>query len=298
MMTPSVQLPNRRLVDKVLNMIFSGNVQFIKVRPYRYEVFLSGDCLNPYLIELTGRDSVDQFDREVLLQGSASNPTFVDLYVRCRRCETCRANTYRRWYARTMQEMMISQKAYLVTPTFNGEHRNEINVGAVLRMIGDDDLTEWGALNKASYEFVKKAFKRVRSRNKRESRPVTLRYLAVSEAHEDGFPHYHILIFADKRYGLNDCLFTEFVKMGRTTVDLVKDPQRQVGYCLKYILKSGQHSIRASLNFGSRNLLDGIREEENGNYQPTPKPASNEWNAYEEIAHGISEVFEVETGNR
>src|SRR3546814_8298459 len=89
--------------------------------------------------------------------------------------------------------------------------------------------------------LVRSWLKRVRSVT-----GVPLRYLLVVEPHDDGFPHFHILMH-EQDSPVRKALLEEQWRSGFSHWRLVKneDP-RSVYYACKYLTKSHQTRVRAS----------------------------------------------------
>lgn len=215
---------------------------------------------------------------------------FADLEVRCRRCEACRKQAQRQWMARAIVEVKLAQRTWFGTLTLNPQTRmrylNELrmesaNLGSdydenpidarwrdTVRLFGRD-LTLWG--------------KRVRA----ESRSA-LRCLFVFERHRDGTPHVHGLVH--EGHGT--------VQVGRRTLDgqwaqngfsqwrlLKGDPVKAAAYVTKYVTKTMDARVRASIGYGNPEVViaqavrSGLHTVSNASIQnelsnaliPTPK---------------------------
>src|SRR3546814_836309 len=89
---------------------------------------------------------------------------------------------------------------------------------------------------------------------------VPLRYLLVVEPHDDGFPHFHILMH-EQDSPVRKALLEEQWRSGFSHWRLVKneDP-RSVYYACKYLTKSHQTRVRASRRYGQAHLVSRTTE--------------------------------------
>lgn len=103
-----------------------------------------------------------------------------------------------------------------------------------------------------------KYFKRLRKSG------LKFRYVLVTEAHKDGYPHYHALIHEGFSQIPKSRLQAEW-PYGFTQFKLVKDAKAAY-YITKYLVKDARTRIRASGKYGQSalqlfGLLDGIPSE-------------------------------------
>src|SRR5574337_324618 len=84
----------------------------------------------------------------------------------------------------------------------------------------------------------------------RKNTGVKLRYLLVAESHKSGLPHYHALIHEVSALGsVKKAELEGTWPWGYTQFRLV-ETTRIAGYVTKYIAKSIDARIRASINYG------------------------------------------------
>lgn len=223
------------------------------------ELDFSRGCLNPALLELTGRPD----EVMVRLKIEKSTPLMVDLKVPCRKCEICLEHRRKLWTARGIAESKASTRVWFGTLTVRPEERFKI----MLRVRSEAATrgTDFGLLSNAEqYKAIERYtsrevtlwLKRVRKNSK-----ARLRYLLVSEAHKDGFPHYHVLLHEQGSEVSKRVLETAW-RYGFSQFRLVSG-EGPVGYVCKYLAKSALTRVRASLRYGhdaERRLTERVIE--------------------------------------
>lgn len=130
----------------------------------------SGDCTFPKIVSNSQR-SIERPD------GSVMPPVEMVYAVRCRSCPNCQRAKRLHWVLRALPELVQAQRTWFVTLTFS--------LAMHYRFIanpGKDHLDQ-------AYGEVQKMFKRMRKTDRKE-----FRYLAVTERHKSGFPHFHMLL--------------------------------------------------------------------------------------------------------
>lgn len=234
------------------------------------EVDLSAGCHRPIVMEVVGRKERFLLKRHVV-QPSWDNPTTwesvsVILHCKCRLCDECLKKRRIHWYHRARFETSIAPRTWFGTLTYNPSSIlfRQIESERALRRKGVD----YGTLSEAD-KFkglvavcgtdVTLYFKKLR---KAASGPI--RYLAVSEQHESGLPHWHLLVHevsatpAVTHRLLKRC-WTDAEKrgsgeLGFTHFKLVKD-ENVAGYVAKYISKDAAARVRASGSYGKQSAL-------------------------------------------
>lgn len=99
--------------------------------------------------------------------------------------------------------------------------------------------------NEISKEITK-YFKRLRKSG------LKFRYVLVTEAHKDGYPHYHALVHEVSAQIPKQKLEEQW-PFGFTTFRLVKD-MKAAYYIAKYLAKDARTRIRASQGYGQSGL--------------------------------------------
>lgn len=209
----------------------------------------AGDCLSPIAVEAHGAP-----DRVMVgLEVEKSTKIFADYTVRCRKCETCLKHRARLWAARARDELAVSGRSWFGTLTISPEHRTRY-LYLAMRVIRRRRAEAWNALSEAE-QFaavvnvagtdVTKWLKRIRKNS-----GAALRYLLVSEAHEDGFPHFHVLVHEAEGRVTKRQLEGAWL-VGYSHWRLVEPgdsgPAR---YVTKYLTKSALTRVRASQRYG------------------------------------------------
>lgn len=177
---------------------------------------------------------------------------FADLEVSCRRCPSClrlRANV---WKFRALAEIESARRTWFGTITLSPEQHFRMKCQAI-RALGPSvvfeqmsEAEQFAARHRQINIELTKYFKRLR-----KDRPEGLRFLLVAEAHKSGLPHYHCLIHenreSDATVGRRD-LEAQWT-LGFTKWRLVKDGAAAFYVC-KYLAKSSQARVRASIRYG------------------------------------------------
>lgn len=193
----------------------------------------------------------------------------VTLTVACRTsCERCLWRRKMFWAHRAKAEHQAAQRTWFVTLTLGPRQRGVAERIAMRKAMqagvdwnsaygyvsrdGHQDriLTATGFmfLHRAIGPEVTKWLKRVRKVS-----GARLRYLLVVEAHEDGFPHYHLLVHeVNGSAPVTERQLRGTWRGGRITqaklVDL--DDPRAAFYVCKYLSKSALARVRASGRYG------------------------------------------------
>lgn len=256
---------------------------------------LHGDCLSPIDRELRGVQSllqkqleavndpfVDYADGYGWLPGREPRPEppathTVVVRVRCRKCENCLAHKRRLWTARGIQEVRQSARTWFGTLTVAPEYRFWAKASAEKRcelrraerwsMLTPTERTKLIA-GQLSPE-VTRWLKRVRKESK-----ARLRYLLVVEPHDDGFPHFHLLLH-ELGQPVPKRLLERQWTMGLSHWRLLDQADvRGVGYVCKYLTKSAQTRVRASKAYGKPDM--GLISERIATLISLPSPAMRE----------------------
>lgn len=206
-----------------------------------------GDCQAPIIMELQGKPYIGH------PLGLYSKPHYLDLPVRCRKCENCLRHRQRLWTARAIDECALSHRNWFGTLTIRPEDRVRYLYDAQLR---NDRATgdSWGATSSADqYRYlciailpdVTKFLKRVR-----KNAGTPFRYLLVTEAHEDGFPHLHMILHESEGSIRKNVLEAAW-RSGFSHWRLLRDGDpKGAYYACKYLSKSALTRIRASQRYG------------------------------------------------
>lgn len=216
-------------------------------------------CLNPFIVPVMGLPSaVDGIAKRWDERQPPTGRVPVELQSRCRKCENCLAHRRRLWAARGRAEIDAAPRTWFGTLTMHPEARFAIQMRALDRLHRAGHGLEWGALHRdvrfkaladvASHE-VTLWLKRVRKQS--GSR---LRYLLVTEAHKDGFPHFHLLLHD---YGkVTKSVMESQWRCGFSHWRVIRPDDRKAAfYAAKYLSKSALTRVRASQRYGQAQLV-------------------------------------------
>lgn len=190
------------------------------------------------------------------------------ILTRCRKCDKClRARAFM-WATRARNEIATATRTWFGTLTLRPEvHQRFINVARVKhdRASNDfdalDDNAKFKALASVEGSELTLWLKRVR----KSAHP--FRYLLISEPHslaQAGLPHFHCLLH-ETSGEIGERIWRNQWKLGHAQFKLV-DPldEKAAWYATKYLTKSAQCRVRASLTYGLRQKVtreEGIHKE-------------------------------------
>jgi len=176
----------------------------------------------------------------------------LDLEVRCRKCPQCLRARAAMWRMRATQETTFSARTWFGTLTLSPEsYSKALSIVQAVEVLNgiDYDLLD------ASEQFslivgqigrdITKYIKRLRKQS-----GATLRYLLVVEKHQSGLPHFHMLVHEpniDQSIGERE--LRKQWTFGFSKWKLAD--QKHPGYVCKYISKSAESRVRASLHYGT-----------------------------------------------
>lgn len=222
---------------------------------------VAGGCLNPQRVEYGARPSRTQREARIIVRpGVTPSPHWVEMWTRCRKCIICRKWRSARWQERAKFELLTSARTWFGTLTLSPDahvrahYRADLDAKA--RGVTWAEITgqeQFFARHKAIGPELARWLKRVR---KESGAP--LRYLLVAEAHKSGLPHYHCLIHeVDEAQPVRYSCLTGQWHLGFTKFNLVKDVAA-TNYVTKYLTKSADARVRASLRYGYPPGRDGL----------------------------------------
>ena len=200
-------------------------------------------CDAPVRITWAGRPRPDQ---------RPGTSIFVDYDVPCRKCAGCLRARSREWTARAIAEMRVASRTWFVTFTFEPEIHATLLMAARYRSRGWEHLSEGQRFHAHHLECARLVtlwLKRVRKGEaKLGEKPVRFRYMFVVEAHKSGLPHYHMLLH-EQGVEISKRRIQREWNAGFTTAKLA-DKSRAY-YVSKYLAKTAECRVRASLRYGS-----------------------------------------------
>lgn len=213
-------------------------------------------CTDPFMIHALGlpsaHDAVPRY-----FEGKSNSKVPVSLESRCRKCENCLAHRRRLWTARACDELKAAHRTWFATLTVRPDERfvATMQASALAVSAGHGTWASMSSENQFRYLVkvlggeIDKFLKRVRKSG------AAFRYLLVSEAHKDGFPHFHLLIH-EAALPLTKRLLESNWRLGHSQFRLVNnsDP-RSAFYVCKYLAKSALTRVRASKRYGRDQLV-------------------------------------------
>lgn len=222
-----------------------------------------GRCRSPVTRRLFARP-MDALGREKrTYDAGTTQPLDLDIETPCRKCEECLQDRRKLWTARAFQETDAASRTWMGTFTFAPEHRLTLQWSVEKRLAERSVLFEtlspdeqWREIASASGREVQLWLKRLR----KKVDPVRFRFLAVCEAHADGYPHWHMLIhecshpitWDDLQYVAKrekgKALPQQMWKYGFTHFKLIE--RAAAPYICKYLSKSMLARVRASVDYG------------------------------------------------
>lgn len=183
------------------------------------------------------------------------------VYGRCRRCAACLRARGRLWTARACSETAVAQRTWFGTLTVAPDHRTRLSYAADLAA-SRARCEPWSALSTPEqFRYLVDAasadltlyLKRVRKNSK-----ARLRYLLVSEAHKDGFPHFHVLIHEQEGHVTYRQL-SDGWRLGFSQFKLVPAGDVKAAfYVCKYLSKSALTRVRASHRYGHVGMFANV----------------------------------------
>lgn len=208
----------------------------------------AGDCEAPVIIRYRGLP-----DQIMVGLGSEQDAVKV-VYIsgRCRLCPKCLMHRQRLWAARAIDECVISTRSWFGTLTVRPDERVKYMYTAQLRY-ERAALESWDKLDTSDQfrklcEAIAPEITRFLKRVRKNAAP--FRYLLVTEAHEDGFPHFHILVHESEGVVLKKVM-TQAWRAGFSQWKLIPVGEpKAASYACKYLSKSALTRVRASQRYG------------------------------------------------
>lgn len=197
-------------------------------------------------------------------------------------CDCCRRLKAALWTARAQSETTTGLRNWFGTLTLSPAAQHQI-VSRCRRRLSRGG-TDFDALS-GSEQFAERMIEIGREitlyiKRVRKESGAHLRYLLVAEAHRSGDPHLHMLIHEaeDSSPVRYRTLSTQW-KLGFTKFNLVEGA-KAARYICKYISKSAQARVRASLHYGN-----ALRESDETERKESPQKESGKMFSVREIAN-------------
>lgn len=224
----------------------------------------AGDCRAPVLRDMEGRPHAANRKSKMVSVPTDGTPIFVTMAMRCRQCDRCLAARARLWRLRAESETRMAGRTWFATFTFSPQQhfamlsraRSRLDKGGT-DFDALDERGQWSERHREDAREFTLYFKRLR-----KNTGAQLRYLLTAESHRNGLPHYHALI--------HESIQSQPVKFrdlqacwphGFTTFKLVEGV-KVARYVTKYISKSAEARIRASIGYGKEGLGENLFSEE------------------------------------
>lgn len=241
------------VVARLFKTAIANGAERVSLARVRWNI--AGDCLTPVEQQLYGRP-----DGKVWTYHGKGGPMIVDLTAKCRKCENCLKKRSAHWRLRALNEWRASYRSWLVTLTFRPER--QFHYLSLVRKRLDKQAIDFDRLSAADQfnERHKEAGREVTRFIKRlrkggdGAQPSKFRYLLVAEAHQNGLPHYHMMVheydpFCPVRHAALKRAWWD----GFLDAKLVTDA-KQATYATKYLSKSALARVRASAGYGKNAL--------------------------------------------
>lgn len=209
----------------------------------------SGDCEAPVDVIIEGRPYSTHM-RGYEYEPGKRGILVTELEVRCRSCNPCLRARARHWAARANVEYGRAPRSWFSTMTVSPEYRQRMlwlaqvraaDVGSDFEALSDNDRFTtlcWG-VGRELQRWLKRVRKQSASR---------LRYVAVFERHKDGFPHVHAILH-ETVGGVTERILRNQWSYGHSKHVLARS-SAACHYVCKYLAKSKEARIRASLRYG------------------------------------------------
>lgn len=185
---------------------------------------------------------------------------WVEMKVRCRKCENCDRVRSWEWTGWATQECLWWPRSYFGTLTLSPEEQVRALAEAASQYaerydggfagLGEAGLFRWRCA--AIGKWITLFLKRIRKELK-----VPVRYVVVAEAHESGLPHFHMLVHEQVKATPDQWDTYQVLKKqwwhghsswNGVTVD--DGHVREARYVCKYLAKSPLARVRASERYG------------------------------------------------
>lgn len=260
------------VVGNLPNVLKHGTVV-----PHHWKMRFSGNCTQPVH---RFRDGVAlRKGRESRVFGAypLERPVMTELEVPCRKCDNCLRRRAHHWRLRATAEYNSAPRTWFGTLTLNPEQHYRVLLACRMKAAVDGDdfdkfppEQQFAARHACISREITLYFKRVRKYSEAE-----MRYLCVTEKHKTGLPHYHVLVHeVEAAKPLKHAVLREEWRVGFSHYKLVKDP-RSAGYVTKYLSKSSEARVRASLDYGNitpSGIEPKVREKERDPEKGTTLP--------------------------
>lgn len=219
----------------------------------QYAWDIAGACTDPVPVVMEGRADTRKGERGL--------PLDLVMETRCRRCRACLRYRAWLWRERAQTEVAQAARTWFATLTLRPDEHYRVELLAAAhcrrRSVAFEQLSaseQFSERHKVIGRDVTNWLKRVRKVS-----GAKLRFCLVVEEHKSGLPHYHALIHeVSLAQPVTKRVLQEQWLLGFSTFKLVQD-EKAASYVTKYLHKSAQARVRASLRYGNNALsLDAL----------------------------------------
>lgn len=248
-------MSTRRYIDNLARLIDRATQHGAERKSQtRWHWVIDPKCESPAIVEMAARPSPDRRtgSRRIVVKRHSAHSLVITIEAPCRKCKHCQRKRSHMWRERAKLEMAQAHRTWLATYTLAPEYhyvmQARANARALARGVKFSELTPEEQFRRVNHEGSLELTLMVKRLRKNTKRP--LRYLLVTERHKSGYPHWHMLIHEEKGPVTYRQLQAEWT-LGFTNFKLLKDIEA-AGYVAKYLSKSMQARVRASLRYGRR----------------------------------------------
>lgn len=189
---------------------------------------------------------------------ASSKPNFLAMEVACRKCDNCLRRRAAMWRYRAVAEWRAASRTWMATLTLSPASvarllaRCQVTAsrgGTTFEALPDEE--QFLALANEGYRHVQLWLKRLR-----KNTGVPVRYLAITEAHKSGLPHFHVLLHEmDKEKPLRYKTLSGSWMLGRIQNYKLVTDSAGASYVTKYLFKSASARVRSSGRYGQNEVL-------------------------------------------
>jgi len=177
----------------------------------------------------------------------------VDISTRCRQCDNCRKARANEWRYRVREEVRLAARSWFGTLTLSPSEQyrvlSEARHKAHMTAVTWETLSEEERFRRVADTSLKEVTKYIKRVRKEAAVPI--RYICVTERHKSGLPHFHMLVHEVELKPVPHRILSKQWTMGFEKWRLVPtDQPRSAEYVVKYLTKSAETRIRASVRYG------------------------------------------------
>ena len=217
----------------------------------------TGDQVRDFIAQINylfGPRKQAKSDIVTIVGGKTRTTLYLDITVRCRKCERCLAMRGNQWRARAMVEVADAARNWFGTITLRPEAHHHFWMKAVQRatrrgfdLEAQTFAEQFQARHYAISGELTKWLKRVRKNS-----GARFRYLLVAEHHKTGLPHYHVLLHETEAEPIRKAVLDASWPFGFSKWRLIpeEDHRRRAAYVCKYLTKTNAARVRASVGYG------------------------------------------------